>query len=459
MNVTSHVDMNTVEGLRMQTTQGNNLEAPNLSGLAGNMLRTDMNSARILNIPNGFDQERLRIFVHVTSASQMGSNFNYYYSGFTDHVGIDDQGNFNPNMQIFLNGCIMVSSTYRNTPNGLQPIHVVNDVSHLLNPNTMGANYQTQFDANLQPSNSPSTLRPYDVFSNNACQESQTQSGIPVLNFATTVSPKSMNRLNYIPQNYLSTSLKAMRFASDQTQFDTTVDKYNSMQSMVTERQITSDQFINDLNQAQFLTNGWVTFGQLANIHPEIKDGTRVAYAAQGAVIKDQSQNMYVPRVGQYENFANSNGINKSTEAMIAQTLLSTLPGILLTNLLRKCRIIVTNMSPNQPGLIVRCDSPEPIAEMPTEVVASRIGVLESIMTKAVFNYLPINVHAPILMTIMSDLFGTTFMSISYNGQPEVKFAVPSFADSMASPLVAQSKQPLDQMTNDFSFLEESVQL
>jgi hypothetical protein len=148
-NLMTQMTQESVNQFRYATENGKFLTADNMAGVAGNILISDPNAERMINLPNGLQTPRLRFVLRVGIPGQVNGVM-YYYEGYTDFDGWHSQSkDFEPNMRMYINSVQQVSMAQRHTAQGLEPFVQVTECTHLIHPSNLGGDpraWQTTFD-------------------------------------------------------------------------------------------------------------------------------------------------------------------------------------------------------------------------------------------------------------------------------------------------------------------------
>lgn len=459
-NYTTHVSPNMYKQFQEQTSNGLAYSAEALSGLAGQMIIPDtQNGNRPLQMVNGWGTRRYRFVLKLghRDGSMADSTVRYIYTGYTDYSGYNEQTcNFDPNMRLYFNNAIALVSTMINTPHGMQPFVQVNEISHLLNPHTLGGNLQSQFDPNtFQPIVQPSTLRPRDLFDHMATNAEARSRGTSIIDMGTSVEMKKASRDNNIPSRYLSRAVSSVAQAVEMSTPQMNEQQlYATAGGYTAEQAVHGDLFISSLMDFGYALKGFVTYAELSKLHPYLQHVTRFFGSKQTerVINATDTNDKYMIRRGENEQWITGHGVNLSNEALIANAVMQSVPAALLRNLVVRCVLVATNMRVGG-GVHVEVRTPFAITDVPQGYLMSRIPMIERELAAIIFNDLPINRNAPFFIEIHMDIFGESFVRVGFNGNAPIPFTSTSYCDAMTSPMVSATNQPLEQMANDIRFI------
>lgn len=465
VNFNTHVTQQNFMQFNEQTHGGMMLDPTNLAGLAGEIIRPDFNQARTLQIPNGWGMKRLRFVLHMSPASMLGdSTVKYIYTGYTDTADFNYQvGDFSPMMKMYFNNAISISQSYVQTPSGLVPQTYINDISHVLTPNALGGGLSPVLNPNtLDFQVLPSTLRPTDLFTHLGAKADSERFGHQVHHFGTVVDTKKSARSNAIASNYLSKATKSLSEAIETTDVhESATDLYSKAAGFSADTYVSGDPLIAKLMELNYGRLGYVTWQDFTTLFPAAKTPGVISYIRRpdnGDIITmtnpDNPNNVdkYAIRRGENEQMITASGVNTSAHALIAYSLMQSIPGLLLTHFINRCVIVATNMTVNG-GLHLEIRTPQGMTDLPSQFIMERIPALESVLFRTVFMDLPVNKEVDFFIEIFADVFGESFICVRYNGSYPVPFSFPSYCDAMMSPILAATQQPLEQMSNDIRYL------
>lgn len=465
VNFNSHItEQNRMQFIE-QTAGGAMLDAANLAGLAGDIIRPDFNQYRNLQMANGWGNKRLRFVLHMTPMNVLGgSTVRYIYSGYTDIADFNTHvGDFNPNTRLYFNNAISVSQSFVEDVGGMIPRTFINDISHVLTPQALGGGLDAIVNPNtMQWERLPSTIRPTDLFTHLGARVDSERFGHQVHHFGTVVDTKKSSRSNALASNYLSKTTKALTQAHEMTDYsESQTDLYSKAAAYTGDSFVSSDPLIARLMEYNYSQRGYVTWGEICSIFPAIKNPGVINYIRrmEGAELVAfnnndvfGTQDKYMIRRGENEQMVTASGVNTSPHALIAYSLMQSIPGLLLTNFINRCVITATNMTLDG-GLHIEIRTPQAMTDLPSQFIIERIPALETLLYRTVFMDLPVNRQVDFMIDMVADVFGESFIRVRYNGSHPVPFAFPSYCDAMMSPLVATTQQPLEQISQDIRYL------
>lgn len=444
-----------VNQFKHATHDGNHLTADNMSGIAGQILISDPNSERMVNLPNGMQNKRMRFVLRVGIPGQV-NGIVFYYEGYTDYNGWNTNvKDFDPNMRLYINSIQQVSNAQRMTAQGMEPFVQVVQCTHLIHPNNIGVGqmgWNATFDPmgmNLQ--NQPSALRPFDLMNALATNaHTLMNGGQPVIDSRPSIDLLLVNRENTVASNYMANAVHGLAMgmysANDSAATSNPATAYEAAAGKTTELNPFTDRFLNPMiNELGLQQNGFVSWGQLSQLHPELHVQGVTTVNSKHAGSRDDIF------VSDHNNFQSTIG-DRRLGTLINERVMSSLPGLMLSSLLVYARVHITNMTPDGSLACVVTD-PISFVDIPPGYLMNRIPFLQEKFKSLIFQDIGLPQHVPIDAFFTVDAFGESFSNISVNCEPHVPYPTASYSDSTASQLVASQGMVLPTMANDINYL------
>lgn len=459
-NLMTQMTQESVNQFRYATEGGKFLTADNMAGVAGNILISDPNAERLVNLPNGMQTSRLRFVLRVGIPGQVNGVM-YYYEGYTDFNGWNSQSkDFEPNMRMYINSVQQVSMAQRHTAQGLEPFVQVTECTHLIHPSNLGGDpgaWQTTFDpAQMGVVNQPSALRPYDLMNTMATHQHGVMGGMggPIIDSRPSIDILKVDRRNTVASNYLSKTVEGLCHgygtAADNEAAANPALPFETAAAQTAELNPFSDRFLNPMiTELGLQQNGFITWAQLAMLHPELHVQGVTTVNSRGP---GQSTDQFVSNAADF----NSTVGDRRASTDFYNRVMASLPGLMLTSLLVFARIHVTNMTADGS---IQCYISDPISfvDIPPGYLISRIPFLQTKFKSLIFNDIGLPPHVPFDAHFTIDAFGESFGSISVNCEQAIPYTAPSYADSTSSQLVATNGAVLPSMANDLNYLVTTV--
>lgn len=420
---------------------GDNITPMLLAGSAVNVIAPAAQYESLVNIPNGWDIERLRFLLTVRVTYNTGSQQIYYIQGYTDYPGIHELGGdrvtFDPNMQFIINSVNVVSMVSMPTAYdsvGLRPNHA--ESCHVLNDPQMNA-YRDSGDKFL--------IRPQDVLGGIQLQYRNDYVPEQWQDTRQTVAHECQksSRSNNIPTSYLSRTLDSFLRAQNRTGYgQSDSEVMNHARSYIIETSLINNPFIKAISEYQgiSLTNRF-KYGDLLKMNPYLDD--RVVYSPQRDL-----RGSPIPLAGRTEAWTGSN-----YETLFATTLMHAAPALMLENLIQKMQFLSTN---NFIGGIPRTTI-GPVFSLVDADISANITKFIRRLEDEVLRDLTHGFQELYYLDMKVDIFGDTTIDIGLNGKPVIPFTVPMFADHNFTPVLTTQKNRVNATVQGMDNLIQEV--
>lgn len=463
----TNVNMNTLAAFQEATRGGVNVGVNDVSSVAGELIHPAANvgSQDRIDMPNGWGEKRFLFMMEVIypthNSFDNGMGIRQLVSGYTDQPGVSNITGFkvrlDPQMRLFINSIVTLRRTMMMTPHGEQIMENVVDASQILSelhPPTIQGGYgvdPTMRGFTPDPNgwsqshvNAPVTMRPEDVFHVNEVEMMPDHFGIVDTRHDFRQGVRKTHRQNNMAAEYVSKVAQAFQTSSTQNfEEGNRHEVMTHAAGLVKEPMIIRDKFLSLLtDRSAFGETGFVTYGELCRLQPDLDGITDVRYQDKRALIQSYSSN-------DSEGWAGA-----GMETVIATTLFQAVPAIMTSMMLARMTIVVTNRTLNgdfdiRPTEILGFKS-MPIDEHIFNIFAMRLR------TQVLANITQGN-QIDIAFTLTIDVAGDSRLEISLNGQPFIPYVVPSFADARFTPVVANGYQALHHVAHDMSQLCDNL--
>ncbi len=457
--MTTQIEPGTYNQFAERTREGQNITQEALAGLAGQIIRPDVNNERHIQLPNGAHNIRYRFLLTVGNPEALNSSV-YYYSGYTDVTGFSmGSKNFDPHMRLYFNSVVQVNQVMRPGPNGPIPSVNVVECNHLIHPSSLGSAAQlfaTQFSPSggFGVANQPSMLRPSDLMYNLSSQNKAATMGVALgqqfVDSRMAVDLCKSNRANTVPSYYLNKTTEGLLYGINtevQQPSSTTYSPYDTAGARVEEHSIYGDRFFSLLaHDFGYHQQGFITWGDICRAHSELlmQGVTYMVNRSQA-----QKQDIWLSNRGDFDTMV---GDRRPQTALVNQ-IMQSLPGTLISSLMSFARVHVTNMTPNG-QLVVTITDPISYVNLGSQYLISKIPYLEQRLQAVVFSDIGFNQYIPFDAWFTVDVFGESFVRIAFNGdQHYTPYSFASYCDAMSSMMVSTNGQALGKISNDLDFL------
>lgn len=455
----TQVDLQIMNAFAERTREGAIVNPDVLAGIAGRIIRPDVNVERVVALPNGSNSVRYRFLMVVGNPNAMNGSI-YYYSGYTDIVGYSINSNtFDPHMRLYFNNVIQVTQTTKMGLNGPVPHVEVVECNHLIHPATLGANaqmFQTTFDpmGGFGVQNQPTSLRPTDVMLRLSSQEKSKLAGVnfgeEFVDTRVAVDLCKSSRANSVPSNYLNKTIEGLLYGINSAANNPRAESftpYDSAYGYVGESNVFEDRFFSLLaNDYGYHQHGFICWGDMCRAHPELTVNGVVFLINRPQM---QKRDMFLSAAGDYDPMVG----DRRPQTVLVEQIMQSLPGVLISSMISFARIHVTNMNPGG-NLMVTITDPISYANLGSNYIISKIPYLEQHLRQIVFMDIGFNQYVPFDAWFTVDTFGESFVRIAYNGETNyTPYSFATYSDAMATSLVSTDGRTLPTIAHDLNYL------
>lgn len=439
----THFDQVAVDNLverltEVGTSMSNRISPDIFTGLSSNIIHPCTVPQKQVNIPNGWNEKRLRFLLAVEVTDTVAAGTIYYFQGYSDYLGVGiKSGSIDPEMVFIINSFIRVNRHNISTIYGNEVRDVVTESAQIMN----GVVYQ---DASNDVS---FKMRPYDIFTgmhsvhlqNNYNKESMYDTRL-------TLQPSDSirsNRSNNVASKYLAGIIDSHRFALDEYdgfgQENQTI--YEQSSARAYEEGPTHNVFLRALSNLKGRTNV-TTFRlkDLIDIDPNTPNVTH--HAALTSTAKTR-----LPRIGETAEWN-----SRDNETVMSSILINSIPALMVENFLT--------------GVVLRSANYD--GEMITQVlkyesfvngdISRNISKFVDAVNRQVINDITYGNQIAYTLEMSVDLLDSTTIKLSQNGEPEVIYTVPSFCDSLLAPIITSNQDTYYNLTNDIEHLLGTIE-
>lgn len=423
-----------VEGTRTKLTPWS------ITGVASNVAHPTAVPVAKAAIPHGWDTPRLRFILEV-EVHVRGHVLVYYVQGYSEHADVSFSGHIDEHMPFYVNSVIEVDRVY-NQAYGVQDI--------------VKGTYNLLHDPEYKPGNMSIDNMLYSMCPSDLIRGIETShmmvgyGDVNEMNFDTVTDTraivgntlKTSNRMNNSPSSYLAQLINSYLVAEDAVMVSNeSSDIYQIARSFSGERTATNN----------FLLRIFMDMGGMERggaVHFTMADLMELDAATPSkTVLHLSSPNSPIKQGGDYkENSEYWTG--SDIETHIATILGSAVPSLMASLLLTEVVFSTTNITPDGKFLTTFIKPPETFGHFDkiqrANMFATRLE--HEILTDVTANGL----HA-INISMDVNLFGDTIMDIDVNNGGPVRFVVPSFCDSLVTPVIAPSKDIYEAAVNDIT--------
>lgn len=446
-----------------QATQGGTRVTPtSIAAVAGQMIEPVAMSNQLINIKNGWQQERVRLIIEAQYISPAGHTKTFLIQGYSDHPGFTQAGHIDPNMLIYMNNVlVMQDQSYIDPATGV-PVRRMIDSSQML---YKAPTYTyDSFNYPGQQFNQMQTLLPSEVVQHIGVIKMTEKLG-SVADFRTSFNETPMvksNRENALASRYLSRTVNALtgQLQTAENSHNAILDVTNAAATLVADSPIAMDNFINTIEErTPFKEQGFITWGDLVAVFPQIDAVTTIIdrsfqqnllhgnHGGQVGAVTSMAADSAFRDVNNLESWTSA-----SRETVVATTLSHSIPAIMMENFLATMQFSVTNQNMGgQPQFTILQDQQtgRPMfdtfidgMDMTRFLHRFHTTVVNEIMANISYG----NQHSYVIFMNVN-ILGDTYIKLSLNGGPNVEYLMPSFCDALIAPVVTFNPVDKDRLS------------
>jgi hypothetical protein len=423
-------DINTI--INMMGQHNATITSQQIAGRVSNFIAPTANSLGNVNIVNGWDNQRCRFLLEVDVSYVVGQVIKYYFQGFTDFLGVTNNGSIAPDMVFYINAINSVANVVTRTPTGPSSSNFSRDNMQVISGNTNGYGGENYM------------LRPSDVFTHISMENRMNTADVNMIrdtrSLVTSNTVNSSNRNNNIPSNFVSSVLNTYILQNKNDDFGNPVSEvFDRSVSATMEMPISENPFIALISTGMFGTNTF-TFGNLVDIDRNTPQVTTVSLGSTGVT--------GLHHVGQTASWHSSD-----RETIAATVLANSVPAIALDSMITNVYFKATNHAIGGVinFVIVDLNSPNK-GDITREIELFKHRVITEVINDITFGN-----QDSFQLDMSIDIFGETYISISLSGAPAMEYVAPTFADSLYSPVVSNTVNSLQNMSMGFGLMFELV--
>jgi hypothetical protein len=436
------------------TQGGTRVNAAALAGVAGQYLRprAEVNpTTDHVGIVNGWDTRRLRFMAEIHYPQFAGGRLVQLVNGYTNHIGVGHStfgSNIDPNMTLHFNNSILLQEVEERGHDGhTRRVRRVVNASQILaqqNFHSMGTGLE-----------SLRFMRPEDIFSHQAGVDTYGAGNMHDMRqqFGPTRQMIKSRYQNGSASHYLTNAIRGHALAMREADYtDSAAETAGNASANVKEDTVAQDNFIAWLMTTRLLSGGTVTWCELAAAAPGADHVAEFYVGGQAQLL----QHAPTHTAGQTAYWHGA-----TMETVFANILAQAIPSALIDCMLTKSMFRATNriLDTAQSAMGGQVHQ---VVLGPTFGLseASQDQLMQMFVAKLQREVLPdvsMNSYVDYDIQVEADVFGESRLMISLSGQPHVPFTVPSFSDSLITPVLASSPDQLRQVGSDINFMLGNV--
>jgi hypothetical protein len=432
---TSHMDYNSLNNLTQKIQNMgpiSKITGSTFAGMTGNLISPSGMPAGIIPIENGWNSYRGIFVLEIHVEFNVSSPIRYFVQGYTDYMGFTQTGAIDPNMVFYINSITGVNQTTHNTPFGMTQENNIISSSHVV------SNHNWQAASNVP---NQYLMRAGDIFGGMQMQDimqfNPDQSGITDIRSATSHVPVQSSRKNNIPSQYIAGVVDGYNTSRGMTSYgQSEQDIISQSKQLCAEEPLNLNPFIAAISNLYGMsTVQSFKMGDLRQIDANADNLTTVNWLSP----VDQSK---LAQMGQGEHWA---GATRTT--VVSATLANSIPALMMEYLISKIMFQSTNHTLDGSIATTMLGAQSITGADMTQHFNMFIRRLEQ---ELIWDFTWGNQERYTLF-VEADLFKDTKISISLGSEPATPYIVPSFSDSLITPIIATDYNCYNTLVSDFS--------
>lgn len=414
-----------------------------LGEAALNFMKPSATPGSEILIPYGWQERRIRFVMEIVVDYSTGTRMSYFLQGYTDFPGVSQNGHVAPDMTFIINSLVGVSKTMMTTPYGIQAVDKVVESAQILveNRHSPMASTPDRF-----------MMRPQDVFIGmhssylrNSYQVDD-QSNFMDTRIQLRSEPVKSNRNNNVSSNFIAKVVDAnamgrelVGFGSDDADILTRSRGY----AMGNEKSLLENPVIRRLSE---LSGGMgvkntFTFGDFERLDMNVRNVTD--FITLGGAMQVGSVTP-LHQTGQSEYWVGSDLVTQQ-----ATILSQSVPALMMELLISNVAFVSTNHT-------INCQMDTRIINAMTLTSADlrqNYDIFVRRLEMEILDPMCFSGQESYTLDMRTDMFGETWIYLSIGNTPPTQFVIPSFCDTLCSPVVTQDHNRFETLVHDFDML------
>lgn len=418
-----------------------------LGNAALNFMKPSATPGSEILIPYGWQERRVRFVMEIVVDYSTGTRMSYFLQGYTDFPGVSQNGHIAPDMTFIINSLVGVSKIMMTTPYGVQAVDKVVESSQILVENRHSP---------MAPHADRYMMRPQDVFVGmhssylrNSYQVDD-QADFMDSRILMRTEPVQSNRSNNVSSNYIAKVVDANTMGRELVGFgqdDADILTRSRGYAMGNEKSLLDNPVIRRLSE---LSGGMgvkntFTFGDFERLDMNVRNVTD--FITMGGAMQVGSITP-IHQTGQTEYWVGSDLVTQQ-----ATILSQSIPALMMELLISNVSFVSTNHT-------IDCQMDTRLVHAMTLTSADlrqNYDLFVRRLEMEILNPMCFGGQESYTLDMRVDMFGETWINLSIGGTPPTQFVIPSFCDTLCSPVVTQDHNRFETLVHDFDMLLTDV--
>lgn len=430
---------------RLQQTPAAKISSGLVGDIATSIVAPSATPEAPIHIPNGWEERRIRFILEVEYELNLGTKGAYYIQGFTDRPGVNPiTGSVDPQMEFIINSVTVVTRNVVLTPMGQQIIERITD-SFQIFPDAQGNVY-------MQSGPTLYGLRPMDIYAGihvNFLLQGQQYGGggLQVHDYRTQLGHRGATntRANNVPSQYLSRVINSYLTARELEQFGQASEEIVLTAAQNAHEPLAMENpFLRQLSRVTGRGVNRFRWPDLQKLRPDIDQISH--YGALGEVSKQMPYGAHDPGFS-----APWTGADLLTHR--ASIIANAVPALMTEHLVQKIHFRSTNHDPSAGIVTIILNA----RSMINADISRLLERFKERLELEVLRPISFNNQEAFVLDVYADLFGETWIDISIGAESMTRFVVPSFCDSLYTPIATIDKTRQQRLAGDFNELTQHI--
>lgn len=436
------------------TRNGTEIVPNAFQNIGTSILRSSTAPTGFVNIDNGWNERRMSFVIEIAAPDNFtGDERSVVFTGYTDHADVSFRTTqLDPHMRLYFNTSSIINTITQRMGDSIVKRRVMTDSSHLLNMTTLDTIQVMQPDVYSENKLWYATPRNVIYQMGNLANGANGYNNDHFMDFrsrANSMEVSRSRRENAVPTTYLSKILRGVTDNLSSLSYGTDSDESLALTNAshgVSELDNMHDPVLMEiLRESDYLTRGYVTWGQLNALVPNLDSATGFTSRA------DQVMRTNTPDAVAGE-FNHWEGVG--FETLIANNIAQLVPAMMTSAMIGTITFAFSNDNPTlTPNLTITTGQTlingVPFLQVSPQFETRFLNEIAPLITDQ---------NRTLINMIVQCALGTeTFVSISRNGAPEIPFCAPTFCDGLYTPIISTSEKGLTDIASDLQNIANSV--
>ena len=438
---TAVCDQNDIDiiGNRVQQAGGSKITSDIVTGVASRVIRPDANPHSLIHIPSGWNEQRVSFImeVHVEMPTQTTSI--YYFQGYTNYCGLGTTNTIDPQMLFIINSFMQVSRVPRLIDGQVQHIDTVIKSAQVINGKIMNQSVHGGYrmaPCNLfHGSQSSGINAAYKHYKNEAIDDTRVHLGL---------ESYGSDRTNNIASGYLAKILEAQSRVSQTMGIGNGFHDVADMQyGFAYEPPVNENPFIAAISRLEHqMCTTEFTMNTLVKIDPTVNSRTNlISLGAAQAQLHSAGQT--------------SNWTATDRETQIATVLGNAIPSLMMSLMIGAIHFRCTNDSAGSEFQYQIIDG----RTLSNLDLRQNFNIMMSRLEREVMFDVTFGNNVRYTLDVSAHLFAETRIKLSLDYGGTYEYTIPSFCDSVTSPVIADNAETFHGIVNTVDLLANAISL